>query len=211
MLACPQCKRALNTSTEKNGLRAHCKSCAITILSVGRLMQISNPTLVSTLWQSIVEVPHADLFHIKCPRCAKGLNRISVKVSDLHFPIIACKKCYTVVIKDSALHDLTEKTSDHQALQLRKISREFEGTEEAISSLIRDLYIAFVQFFYRAPLAVRILAGVLASLCMVRFFSAVGTVGMIAGFLIAIQVLPDSSKIKVTPHRTEGRDLEAKA
>lgn len=183
-------------STSRNGMSAQCASCAITIVSVGRLLQDSDRAQVGSLWGYIAEARDFEPAHRPCPKCEKPLIRFDLKIDTQPHRIVACKHCYTCVLRNSthqAFLDANPKVQEQRLLQshqqrIAAQNKDFDQIDRAMGSLMRDLYSSFRKFQDALPQHFQVFAKVLGFCALVRFFGVTISLGIVFGFLIAERI-----------------------
>jgi len=177
-------------------MSAQCSRCSITIVSVGRLLQESDRAQVGSLWGYIADAKDFEPANHPCPKCDKPLIRFDLRIEAQPHRIVACKHCYTCVLRNNthrAFLDANPKAQEQRLLlahqqRIAAQNRDFDQIDRAMGSLMRDIYASFKKFQDALPKHFRIFAKILGFCALIRFFGVTISLGIMFGFLIAERI-----------------------
>jgi hypothetical protein len=117
MIRCLQCSTPLDSRFVNGGLFATCSACSLKFLSVAHLMRKSDRNLVRRFWEHILSTDWKEGEHA-CPRCEKRLILVPLAHGSSSHPVLACKSCYHLILKETTMKLFENESDDAKSKQV---------------------------------------------------------------------------------------------
>lgn len=132
MHSCLKCGVALASKFVSGGTASHCDHCELNYLSVAHLMKQSDGPMVRDFWEYVLDGQWAN--GKPCPRCHHPLSRIPLQHGEEQHPILGCKSCYHVILKEVTMARFKKQSHEGQEKTLQ-MNRPLEGLLSQLSKV----------------------------------------------------------------------------